>query len=283
MEPSTAGTERKPFYWKLVRNLKRALRAPLSGYRDYQAPLRGGTGIEIGGPTKLFRRDLPVYAVAKSVDGVNFAATTMWEGRLAEGQTYRYLKGRVGRQYVCDATDLARIPPATYDFVLSSNNLEHIANPLKALAEWLRILRPGGHLLLVLPRRESNFDHRREITAFGHLLDDYAAGTTEHDLTHLEEILDRHDYAMTPEAGDRETLERRGRTNFENRGLHHHVFDPGLVEQVLRHCGLEPLLQTTTPTDYVALARKPIEQSTQSASAEPLVDIARRAPQRRAG
>jgi SAM-dependent methyltransferase len=248
--------QKKPFYWKLVRNLKRALRAPLPNHQAYQALVRGKEGIEIGGPTKLFRRDLPLYKAAKSVDGVNFAATTVWEGQLTAGRTYRYASGRVGQQFICDATDLRALPEARYDFVLSSNNLEHIANPLKAMAEWLRLLRPGGHLLLVLPRKESNFDHRRDITAFDHLLADYEAGITEHDLTHLDEILDRHDYAMTPETADRETLERRGRANFENRCLHHHVFDPALIEQMFRHFGLAPVLQTTTATDYIAAARK---------------------------
>ena len=256
-DPSEAPAGKKPFYWKLVRNLKRAFRAPLPGYRDWQDLVRGREGIEIGGPTKLFRRDLPLYRVARSLDGVNFAATTMWEGELAEGRTYRYLKGRVGTQFICDATDLSRLPAERYDFVLSSNNLEHIANPLKAIGEWLRLLRPGGQLLLVLPRQESNFDHRREITPFRHLVDDLQAGTTEHDLTHLEEILDRHDYAMTPETADRATLERRGRANFENRGLHHHVFDAALIEQMFVHMGLVPTLHMTTATDYIAAARKP--------------------------
>jgi SAM-dependent methyltransferase len=248
---------KKPLYWKLVRNIKRAFRAPLPGYRDYQALVQDREGIEIGGPTKLFRRDLPLYRSARSIDGVNFAATTMWEGALSEGRTYRYLEGKVGAQFICDATDLSRLPAGRYDFVLSSNNLEHIANPLKAVAEWSRLLKPGGHLVLVLPRKESNFDHRREITPFRHLLDDHEAGTTEHDLTHLEEVLERHDYSMTPETADRETLERRGRANFENRGLHHHVFDPALIDQVVRHAGLEPMLRSATPTDYIAAARKP--------------------------
>jgi SAM-dependent methyltransferase len=253
--PDVAG-KRKPFYWKIARNLRRAFRSPLPNYRAWQALVRDREGIEIGGPTKLFRRDLPLYRVAKSIDGVNFAASTMWEGQLVEGATYRYAKGRVGRQFIAEATDLGRLPAASYDFVLSSNNLEHIENPLKAIDDWLRLLRPDGHLLLVLPKRESNFDHRREITRFAHLLDDHAAGTTEHDLTHLEEILERHDYAMTPETADRATLERRGRANFENRGLHHHVFDAALIEQMFRHFGLEPVLQMATATDYLAAARK---------------------------
>lgn len=240
----------------LLHNLRRAFRRPLPGYRDVQDALRGKHGIEIGGPTKLFRRDLPIYKVVGGLDGVNFAADTVWEGQLTEGRTYRYLPGRVGRQFILDATDLSSLPERSYDFVVSSNNLEHIANPLRALNEWRRLLKPGGHLLLVLPRKESNFDHRREITPFAHLLDDFERGTDEHDLTHLDEILDRHDYAMTPESPDRESLRERGSSNFENRCLHHHVFDLPLTERMLGHVGLRVLQRLTTPTDTITLSTR---------------------------
>jgi len=164
--PEGAAPPKKPFGWKLVRNLRRAFRAPIAGHRVVQDAVRGRAGLEIGGPTKLFRRDLPIYRVVGALDGVNFASRTVWEGELAEGRTYRYGKRGVGQQVIADATDLARIGDARYDFVLSSNNLEHIANPIKALHEWVRVLKGGGHLLLVLPRKESNFDHRRDVTSF---------------------------------------------------------------------------------------------------------------------
>lgn len=257
---ATAGA--KPIGWKLVRNLRRALRRPIAGHRTVQAALRGQVGLEIGGPSKLFRRDLPIYRVVRALDGVNFSHTTVWEGTLIEGRTFRYGRHGLGHQYICDATDLGRIADARYDFVLSSNNLEHIANPLKAMAEWVRVLRPGGHLLLVLPRKESNFDRRRPITPFRHLLDDHEQGISEHDLTHLDEIVALHDYPMTPDTANAEALRARGLQNFENRCLHHHVYDPGLIEQVLRHSGLEPVWATSTATDHLALGRKPSSRGT---------------------
>jgi SAM-dependent methyltransferase len=192
-----------------------------------------------------------------SLDGVNFASRTVWEGDLAEGRTFRYGRRGVGQQIIADATDLAGIPDARYEAVLSSNNLEHIANPIKALHEWVRILKPGGHLLLVLPRKESNFDHAREVTPFEHLLDDHRAGMTEADLTHLDEIVARHDYAMTPDTPTPEALRARGLRNLENRCLHHHVYDPALIDRLLRHVGLEPVWAASTATDHLALARKP--------------------------
>jgi len=247
----------KAYYWNLRSTLRHALRKPMPDFEKYQALLRGKAGLEIGGPSGLFVRDLPLYKPLKSLDGVNFSGTTVWEGRITDGAPYRYLGRRAGRQFIADATDLTRLPAGSYDVVISSNNLEHVANPFKAIDEWLRVLRPGGHLLLVLPRKESNFDHRRPVTAFEHLLEDHRRGTTENDLTHLEEILELHDYERDPLAGGREAMRQRALANFENRCLHHHVFDPALIDRMLRHFQLQPLLSHTTTLNHIAVARKP--------------------------
>ncbi len=241
---------------KLIRNLKRAFRRPIAGCEPIVSALRGRRGLEIGGPSKLFRRDLPIYAAIAALDGVNFAAETVWEGRLSEGTTFRFGRGRIGRQFVREATDLSGIGSGAYEFVVSCNNLEHIANPLKALCEWARVVRDGGHLLLVLPRRESNFDHRRDITPFEHLLADFEAGMAETDLTHLDEIVARHDYSMTPETPTPESLRDRGMRNVENRCLHHHVFDIPLIERAALHAGWRPVLALRIPTDWIVFATK---------------------------
>lgn len=241
---------------KFWRNLKRAFRRPMPGYRAFQDVLRGGRGLEIGGPSKLFQRDLPIYRVIGALDGVNFASTTVWEGRLNEGRTFRYDKGRVGQQFILEATDLAGIADASYDFVVSCNNLEHVANPLRALREWARVVRPGGALLLVLPRRESNFDRHRDITGFEHLVDDFERCVDETDLTHLKEIVERHDYTMTPDTPTPEALRARGLLNAENRCLHHHVFDLALMERAVAHAGWTPQKRAQIPTDWILLATR---------------------------
>jgi SAM-dependent methyltransferase len=240
----------------LLKRIKRAFRSPLPQYQSYQAAFRKRAGIEIGGPSKIFRRDLPIYKVMRSLDGVNFSAQTVWEGALAQGQNFEYMKGRRGQQFIAEGSDLKAIADSSYDFLISCNNLEHLANPLKALAEWHRVVKPGGHILLVLPRKESNFDHRRDITSFEHLLEDLANGTDEHDLTHLPEILERHDRSMDEASGDLAAFRQRSLLNFENRCLHHHVFDPQLIDQMFEHAGMEVLLRTTTHTDHMALALK---------------------------
>lgn len=50
-----------------------------------------------------------------------------------------------------DAQFMSTVPDNTYDFVLSSHCLEHMQDPFEAIKNWLRILKPHGHMVLVVP------------------------------------------------------------------------------------------------------------------------------------
>jgi len=50
-----------------------------------------------------------------------------------------------------DAQRLGTVPDASYDTVFSSHCLEHMRNVDEALGTWWRVLRPGGHLVLLVP------------------------------------------------------------------------------------------------------------------------------------
>jgi SAM-dependent methyltransferase len=231
----------------------------ISNYKRYQGLFYDKKGIEIGGPSSVFKKYniLPIYSVINSLDGVNFSTMTIWEGVLKKGENYKYEKGkRVGYQYICDAVDLNMIPSEKYDFVLSCNALEHIANPFRAINEWLRIIKPNGILLLVLPRKESNFDHKREITILDHLKDDYNHNIEEDDLSHLGKILKLHDLSMDPPAGTLEQFKDRSVKNYENRALHHHVFDMNLLKNIYGYFNIEILLTDTTVSDFIIVGRK---------------------------
>jgi SAM-dependent methyltransferase len=232
-------------YQALVEYLTRRKEAVLGRERLRFIPHRGRfrnkVGLEVGGPSPIFgnREYLPVYALAARIDGVNFARSTLWEGQIREGETYRFAEGKLGRQFVGEASDLGAIADRSYDFLLSSHSLEHSANPLKCMAEWIRVTRPGGTILLVLPDPTRTFDHRRPMTSFQHLLDDYRTGVGEDDLTHLEEICTLHDLSRDPGAPDGDAFRARSLRNLENRALHHHLFDAKLIADIFGHFGVK--------------------------------------------
>ena len=230
--------------------------AQLPGAETYRSQLKGLSGIEIGGPSTVFATQLPVYQVIRRLDGVNFASSTIWEGSVQAGDTYCFHGWKKGRQYVADATDLSQIQSESYDFLLSSNCLEHVANPLKAMDEWTRVVKQNGAVFLVLPNKAANFDHRRPVTQFQHLLEDYHGNVGEDDLTHLEEILQLHDLSLDPPAGDRDSFRKRCLGNFHNRTLHHHVFDTNLIRKIFEHAGLDTIAQQETETDFIVLGVK---------------------------
>lgn len=224
--------------------------------KAYRPVVERRRGIEVGGPSNVFRTTLPLYHFVGALDGVNFSCDTVWEGHIEAGDTFAYADSRTGHQFVADATDLGEIPTSTYDFLLSSNCLEHVANPIRALTEWRRVIKPGGALVLVLPNKKSNFDHRRPVTHFEHLLDDFSRDVAEDDLTHLDEILELHDLSRDPLAGDKSNFRERSLKNYYNRTLHHHVFDAALIRRLLDHTGFEIEHAAKVHTDFFALAKK---------------------------
>ena len=245
-------------------SLLELVRSRSRGHAAARKLVRRRLGLEIGGPSRIFRRKkglLPLYPLVGGLDNVNYGRRTLWEGRIEEGLTFRFDAGKEpGRQYILEATDLRGIQDRAYDFVLSSHTLEHSANPLQALEEWVRVLKPGGGLVLVVPHGEGTFDHRRPVTTMEHLLDDRRRSTGEDDLTHLEEILALHDLTLDKKAGDADAFRRRSEDNLAQRCLHHHVFETELAVAVVDWAGLEVLVVEPTPPYHVlVVARKPVE------------------------
>jgi len=50
-----------------------------------------------------------------------------------------------------DAQSLDGLEDGSQDFVHSSHCLEHLDDPAAGLANWFRVLKPGGHLVLMVP------------------------------------------------------------------------------------------------------------------------------------
>ena len=65
-----------------------------------------------------------------------------------------------------DTEGLGVFADASLDFVVCCHVLEHLKNPLKALAEIMRTLRRGGRAALAVPDKAFTFDQDRPLTAW---------------------------------------------------------------------------------------------------------------------
>jgi SAM-dependent methyltransferase len=50
-----------------------------------------------------------------------------------------------------DANDITSFVHDHFDFVFSCHSLEHMRDPEHALREWWKLVKPGGHLIVVVP------------------------------------------------------------------------------------------------------------------------------------
>jgi SAM-dependent methyltransferase len=221
--------------------------------------LEGRSGLEIGGPSEVFRENrayLPIYRHIGSLDNCDLSSKTVW-AQHSENFSFHPQKPP-GRNIFRDGSDIAEVGDETYEFVLSSHNLEHFANPMKALKEWQRITVKGGILVLVVPNYMHTFDHRRQPTSVSHMLADFEKNTPESDLFHLPEILEKHDLTLDPAAGTLENFRARSLANYENRCLHHHVFDEQNIHEFLTVIGIRVLaLETAWPFHIFVIAQMP--------------------------
>jgi len=109
-----------------------------------------GKGLDIGcGPWKG-------YAHWIGVDNMHHANEFGWQFR---------------PDIVSEADNLGLFADKSLDFVYSSHTLEHVVKPKECLAEWWRVIKPGGHLILYLPHADlypnigqpgSNPDHKSD-------------------------------------------------------------------------------------------------------------------------
>jgi ubiquinone/menaquinone biosynthesis C-methylase UbiE len=135
--------------------------------------------------------------------------------------------------------------------------IEHLANPLKALTEWKRIIKPGGSMVIISPDKQRTYDHKRPLTSFEHILEDYLNQTDESDETHLDEIIRLHDLSQDPTVASFEDHEKRTRHNLQTRIAHHHTFDINLLIRLAGYCNLAITgNQSFKPYHLAVIARK---------------------------
>lgn len=152
---------------------------------------------------------------------------------------------------IASAYDLSFLKDESRDFVITSHLLEHLINPLKALKEWKRVMRPGGVLFLIVP-------DKRYVPI---PTDNRAAETT------LKELLERERLDLTetddenPATSSRSFWEGQRHGVFHPKGKpgwrHFSYWTPQSLKPVLEHLGLQVVETVEAPEKNRGLDLKP--------------------------
>jgi SAM-dependent methyltransferase len=194
--------------------------------------ITGKHGLEIGGPSIIATT---IYANAQSLDNVVFDPDNIWS--TFNDNIYRYYEDKHGTVIIDEASLLSTIPNNRYDFIFSAHTFEHIANPLKALYNWVQVLKPHGYIILVVPEKTVSFDHRRPYSSFEKVLDHYKRNVGEDDLSCLSEVLSLHDLNRDSERWTFEEFYEHSTHNYRYRTLHHFVYNSTLLRQMCEYIG----------------------------------------------
>lgn len=128
-----------------------------------------------------------------------------------------------------DAETLSTVSDNVYDFVVGAHVIEHMKNPLGSLEHWLRVLRPGGLLYLIVPDKRAIFDKMRVRSTLEHLILDYRQPSSERDFEHyLEYALYVHDKEGSL------ALEEAERLLAIDYSIHFHVFIPTDIVRLIK-------------------------------------------------
>ena len=122
--------------------------------------------------------------------------------------------------------------------------------------EWLRIIKNGGYIIIIVPEKSVCFDHKRSYSNFSTLLSQYEKNVGEDDLSTLPEIVMNHDLSMDPPAGNLEAFTRRSLDNFNNRCLHHYVYSDDLLMEICNYFKCKFIYNQTVGLDRWFIMKK---------------------------
>lgn len=99
------------------------------------------------------------------------------------------LCGEIAPVNIIAQGDELPLEDSTVDCLINSHVVEHFFDPIKAINEWIRILKPNGYILFNVPHKDRTPDKNRDLTGVPELI------------LRNKGILSRHDYPIKDDHG----------------------------------------------------------------------------------
>jgi len=127
-----------------------------------------------------------------------------------------------------DAATLEGVESESFDFLVSAHVIEHMPDPVGSLKNWLRVIKNGGLLYLIVPDKRAIFDKNRMRTTLEHLILDYEQPSLNRDFEHFL------DYAIHVHGKEgQEAIDDARKLVAEDYSIHFHVFIPTDIVNLL--------------------------------------------------
>jgi len=106
--------------------------------------------------------------------------------------TTRRIYGELGQIPLVDVDvlgDVHALPfrENAFDFVILNHVIEHVENFVDVLFSLSQIIKPGGHLYLVVPDKRYTFDQYRKVTPYQHFVEEWLSGSAINRQQHYED------------------------------------------------------------------------------------------------
>jgi hypothetical protein len=211
----------------------------MSNWDILREVLKGKSALEVGGPSELFKDGYPT--VLYDIITPDF----LIEKQSAEEGFGQNLVTN-NKVYYGDCTEKADWDSTnkSYELILSSHVLEHIANPIKFLK--LAHEKTSQFILTIVPLAALIWDKHRPITTIEHIMSDYTNNTSENDQTHLADS-----YCPAHPWYKHKDHSFKFFDNAKYRAIHHHVFDPPLIQTVHEKSGFQAIAVWITPPHHL--------------------------------
>ncbi len=218
VSPNQAPKLQKP----VANSIKKGEETFLRARKEIAAKYIRGEGIEIGALHSPL--PLPKRAIVRYVDRMS---VTDLRRQYPELNALPLIEVDI----LDDGESIKSIAAASVDFVVASHLIEHIQDPIGALQNWLRVIKPNGILYLGVPHKEHTFDKDRSATKLEHLIRDHEEGPAWSRLGHFEEWVRLVDH--TPEERVEAEVKRILAMDYS---IHYHVWTELEFLELLMYC-----------------------------------------------